>query len=256
MQNNIFFEESNTNNVIVIEEVLSTNDFYKNFVSNTKPPEPFTAIMANHQKAGKGQRGNVWHSARGENLTASFLLNPVKLNIQDQFVITMISSLALKDVISTLSAKQVQIKWPNDMLIDGKKIAGILIENIISGQSIKHAIVGIGLNIFQKDFGVDLQDKTTSIILQNPGFDKIIHNIAQDIQQKLKDYTSLASTNLQELISLYNESLFQRDTLASYSISGEPVQGKILKVDLDGLLQIQIDGELRKIDLKGISYKL
>ncbi|MCA5005985.1 biotin--[acetyl-CoA-carboxylase] ligase [Sphingobacterium bovistauri] len=256
MQNNTFFEDSTPNNIIVFEELPSTNDYLKELLSKVKPLDPHTVIMTKNQTAGKGQRGNQWKSAANQNLTASFLISPEKLDISNQFSLTLIASLAVYDTLKTFVKQDVAIKWPNDILINNKKIAGILIENKISGSYIKHSIVGIGINVYQYDFPAEIDQKTTSLILENELLVVKILQLAHLIQEKIKHYTVLSKENNAALLNLYNQKLFRKHELHSYNYEGNIVKGKIIKVESDGLLQIEIKNKLHKVDLKGITYIL
>lgn len=254
MQNNTFFEDSSPSNIIVFEELASTNDYLKELLSKVKPLDPNTVIMAKNQTAGKGQRGNVWKSEPYTNLTASFLLSPEKLDISNQFSLTVIASLAVYDILKTFCGKNIFIKWPNDIMIENKKVAGILIENKISGNFIKHSIIGIGLNIFQKQFPADISSKTTSLLLEIENLNLEIIDLVKKIQKKLEEYSVFYKENSDLLLARYNRKLFRKDKVHSYIFEGNTAEGMILRVEKDGLLQIEINKKLHKINLKGITY--
>jgi len=256
LQNNTFFEDSNPTNIIVFEELPSTNDYLKELLSKVKPLQPYTVIMTKNQTAGKGQRGNQWKSAPNQNLTASFLISPEKLEISNQFLLTTIASLAVYDTLKTLEIPNISIKWPNDILIGNKKVAGILIENKISGKYITNSIVGIGINVLQQEFAEEISHKTTSLALESYNLHIEIIDLVKKIQQQIKHYTLLSSENSHLLIEEYNNKLFRKNEMHSYDFEGNIVEGKIIKVEGDGLLQIKIDNILHKVDLKGISYIL
>lgn len=256
MQNNTFFEDSIPNNIIVFEELTSTNDYLKELLSKVKPLAPYTVIMAKNQTAGKGQRGNQWNSNANQNLTASFLISPEKLEISNQFSLTVLASLAVYDTLKTFCTQDIAIKWPNDILINNKKVAGILIENKISGNQIKHSVVGIGINVYQQDFPLEIKHKTTSLSLEIENLDIEILQLVKLIQKKIVYYTTYSNENSRELLDQYNQKLFRKDELHSYDYEGNMVQGKIIKVESDGLLQIEIQKNLHKLDLKGITYIL
>ncbi len=122
--------------------------------------------VADFQTAGRGQRGNKWESKSAENLTFSILLRPIFLSPTRQFLISQIASIG---VLRYLHAKGVEakIKWPNDIYIGNKKICGMLIEHSISGDKLSGSIVGIGLNLNQREFASDAPNPT-SLILEKP----------------------------------------------------------------------------------------
>src|SRR5690606_20336083 len=96
----------------------------------------------------------IWLSQKGMNLTFSILLRPDFLEPKKQFLLTMAISLAIAEALQNIlgGIHHVQVKWPNDIYVDGEKIAGILIENSIRGKHWNHAVVGIGLNVNQEQF--------------------------------------------------------------------------------------------------------
>lgn len=112
-----------------------------------------TAVMARVQTAGRGQRGNSWEAEPGMNITLSLLLRPEGIEPARQFIISQAVSLAIVEMLdSFIEADTVSIKWPNDIYVNDSKIAGILIENVISGSAISRSIVGVGLNVNQTEF--------------------------------------------------------------------------------------------------------
>lgn len=115
------------------------------------------AVMALAQTAGRGQRGNHWEAEPGMNVTLSLLLRPAGLPINQQFLISEAVALGVADVLRDLmpGRKDIAIKWPNDIYVGDKKIAGILIENSLLGADIRSCVVGLGLNVNQGLFRSD-----------------------------------------------------------------------------------------------------
>lgn len=136
--------------LIHLDKIHSTNDYLKSLVLKQKL-EDFTVVKADFQEAGKGQRGNKWLSEPGENLTMSLYKEFAYLPIIDQFKISMQTAIALYRALATLT-DQVAIKWPNDLLLGGKKVGGVLIETSVKGSCISWVIIGIGININQTNF--------------------------------------------------------------------------------------------------------
>lgn len=132
------------------DTVGSTNDLAR---SSEYPAG--SIIIAERQTSGRGQRGNKWESTAGENLTFSVVLHPEFLRADMQFYISKVVSLTICDVLDSLGLPA-KIKWPNDIYIGDKKIAGILIENDILDANISKSIIGIGLNVNQKQFDTAL----------------------------------------------------------------------------------------------------
>ena len=139
--------------VVHIEETDSTNRWLKDY-SATQPVEDMV-VCADYQTAGKGCGANTWESERGKNLTFSMLIHPKAIPANQQFHITEIVSVALCKTLQPYIYNKVEIKWPNDIYVDDKKICGILIENRLQGAEIKDCIIGIGLNVNQTVFKSD-----------------------------------------------------------------------------------------------------
>lgn len=136
--------------IISLNTVDSTNNYAANMVQAGEAAEG-TVVMAQFQENGRGQRGRFWQSAHGANLLMSIILRPEGLLAMQQFSLSQVIGIGL---VNYLKFKQINalIKWPNDIYVNGKKIAGTLIENSIRGDKIEYSVAGIGLNVNQVDF--------------------------------------------------------------------------------------------------------
>ena len=119
-------------NHIEVPSVNSTNEYAPTLLSKSKPPEG-TVISTQDQYAGRGQIGSSWESQPGKNISLSIILYPIFLPIAQQFLLNQCISLAIFDLADKYFPKKTEIKWPNDIYVKGKKVAGILIQNTISG---------------------------------------------------------------------------------------------------------------------------
>lgn len=140
--------------VIRLKELDSTNNYMKNLVREQHPEEG-SLITTDFQIGGRGQMGNGWYSERGKNLLFSLLIYPVDVLANEQFIISRIASLAVKNTLDQFT-DDIRIKWPNDIYWKDRKIAGILIENDIQGRNITNSVIGVGININQDVFPEDL----------------------------------------------------------------------------------------------------
>jgi len=136
--------------IIRVDEVESTNLYLKETVREQHPEEG-SLVIAEYQIGGRGQMGTSWFSSRGENLLFSLLIYPKDVAANEQFIISRIASLAVKNTLDHF-ANDIRIKWPNDIYWKDKKIAGILIENDIQGRHIENSVIGIGINVNQQFF--------------------------------------------------------------------------------------------------------
>lgn len=137
-------------------------------------------FTATYNESGRGQRGNSWESEPFKNLTFSLLLRPEHIPANRQFLLSEIVSLATVDVLNRY-ATGFSIKWPNDIYWHDKKIAGILIENVLSGSTFSRAIIGMGLNINQKNFYSDAPNPVS--LYQITGRTYKIEKILDDSQR-------------------------------------------------------------------------
>lgn len=136
---------------LVLEEVDSTNSYVAVHASEL---EDMTMVIANTQTAGRGQRGNSWESAPGCNLTFTLFCRPKGVAPAQQFSISEAVALAVADTLAAYGIGAM-VKWPNDVYVGDRKIAGILIEHSLQGNGIEHSRIGIGLNVNQPEFFSD-----------------------------------------------------------------------------------------------------
>jgi BirA family biotin operon repressor/biotin-[acetyl-CoA-carboxylase] ligase len=134
------------NNIVKLDAVSSTNTYATTLLKNQNVVEGLI-IQAFHQSAGRGQMGTNWHSLPGESLTFSVILMPCFLKADKQFYLNMAVSLGVFEYLTSKGVSGGLIKWPNDIIVQRKKLAGILIENSIKGKYLQHAVIGIGLNV-------------------------------------------------------------------------------------------------------------
>ncbi|MBP6454521.1 MAG: biotin--[acetyl-CoA-carboxylase] ligase, partial [Bacteroidales bacterium] len=129
--------------IIWLETIDSTN---KEALRRSDDLTDFTILAAEYQSEGRGQKGTSWESAKGSNLTFSLVLKPDMIKAENQFIISQIAAVGVYEYLVSKGI-DAKIKWPNDIYVGDKKIAGILIENFIEGDSLSESIVGVGLNL-------------------------------------------------------------------------------------------------------------
>jgi BirA family biotin operon repressor/biotin-[acetyl-CoA-carboxylase] ligase len=150
--------------IIVLEQTASTNDAILQLATTT--PKEGLVLFAEHQTAGRGQRGNRWESAAGKGLWFSILLHP-KIEINDSARLTIWAIEAVSGVIRTELSVEPAIKLPNDVQIHGRKVAGVLVEMRAQEKAPHLAVVGIGINVNQslQDFPAELQTRAISLAI-------------------------------------------------------------------------------------------
>ena len=236
----------------------STNSLAFSEALNEDLPEGF-AWIAGHQTAGRGQRGNTWNAEPNQNLTLSYLLRPPHQLVEKQF---FLSKAIANGILSGLEAWSratqgenfnFEIKWPNDIYLDGVKMGGILIENNFQAGQWSFSIIGIGLNINQKQFenirGTSL--RTYLQLNEEIPLDEIYAHISLGIEESYSLFTNI---QFQKIDEIYHERLFRRAQWAQYEASNEKFEGKIIGVNEQGLLEIEKEFTVESYDLKEISF--
>lgn len=253
MQSNTFLGLFVGQNIITLKYVDSTNNYLRDLLSKSKPPPEGTVILAVEQSAGRGQLGCVWHSQPGKNLTFSVLLNPIYLPIERQFQLNKAISLALNDVLAKYFGDSAKIKWPNDSYIGSHKIGGMLIENSIQGSVLKHAIIGIGLNVNQLNFPSLLKNVTSfgKILHQEYHLTQLLTEICGAIEAR---YLQLKAGKHQHIDAEYLNKLYLFNEWSMYRIHGEVKSGRICGISREGYLEVETEKEVKRYGLKEIAF--
>jgi BirA family biotin operon repressor/biotin-[acetyl-CoA-carboxylase] ligase len=222
--------------LIKLSAIDSTNDFLKE-LSKNETLENFTTVVAEQQLKGKGQMGSSWVTEKGKNLIMSTLIKDVVTNVDQVFHLNVAVSIAIIQVLETLNIPSLSIKWPNDIMSDGKKIAGILIENRFKSNTTIESVVGIGLNVNQKDYS-SLPKASSMSIVANIEFD--IDLILEEFIAKIQANCNYISKNATEkLWTIYLENLFKKGLLMSFEDQHKSVfNGTILGVTHEGKLEV------------------
>ena len=228
----------------------STNSYAFELLQQQKAKEG-TVILADFQKNGKGQLSKGWESKMGKNLLMSIILMP-NIHIEHQSEWNKMVAVSLKNVLDSLSVENVQIKWPNDILVNSKKIGGILIENSILGKRISTSVIGIGFNVNQVNF-IEYARLATSLKKElNQRFD-------------IKVVVKLISTELQKNYKVFceNSFAFKKEYIENLYGYGSPLKfeddesqfiGVILGVLPDGRLQLNKNGKLKSYEVKQLRF--
>lgn len=240
--------------IIKLSAIDSTNSYLKNLAVE-EFPESFTVVVAEHQLSGRGQMGTVWESDSGRNLTFSVLVNFSKFKITDQFYLSMAVALAVVAVLKEYVKNKLYVKWPNDILADRNKLAGILIENVLSGHFIKYCVIGIGLNVNQEQFSNEIINVTSlkKIVGHNIQKDELLVNIVNSLKHYINH---VEKKNFILLKEEYIASLYKYNVPAMFQGNlGTQFLGKIIDVSEDGRLVVELENEkTRKFNLKEIKF--
>lgn len=227
-----------------IDETDSTNRWLREHLTGGQTP--CEVVWADYQTAGRGQGTNRWESERGKNLTFSILLHPVDLPANRQFLLSMQVSLAICEALSE-HIGDLSIKWPNDIYWRNAKIAGILIENSLQGSVIRDSIVGVGLNVNQRQF---MSDAPNPISLWQ------ICEHETDREQLLKDILAALDRLLgQEVRERYLAMLYRRKGFHPYVDKNGAFMAELEDVEDDGhLLLCDDSGGRRRYAFKEVTF--
>ncbi len=196
-----------------------------------------TAIFASEQIKGKGQRDRHWYSKKGENIILSVIIHPQKFLAPDFFVFSMAMALSVCNFFNKLTNDAIKIKWPNDIYWRDRKAGGILIENVLQGQVWKFAIVGIGLNINQTEFG-ELQKKAVSL-KQITGKHYAPLQLAKELCVELNDQYNAWLTSSKKIISEYKQKLYKVNEKVQLKKDSRVFDAIIKDVTTSGQLVVQ-----------------
>lgn len=246
-------------NAIYVKSLASTNSYASELMRQISVADG-TIIYTFEQKKGRGQRGNSWESEPNKNVTLSLVLHPQFLTVEDQFLLTKIAALAIADLMAELlnssaSSHRICIKWPNDVYVDDKKIAGILIENFLREHTIQSSVIGIGINVNQAHFAA--APNATSVYLLTGKTMELKECIDLFCQYAEVRYLQLKANKLQKLSDDYLQHLYRLNEWNIYTSVQEPAfQGKIKGVSKMGKLLLERkSGELNEFDMKEIGFQ-
>ncbi|MFN8295616.1 MAG: biotin--[acetyl-CoA-carboxylase] ligase [Chitinophagales bacterium] len=238
-----------------LPSVDSTNNYAKEFLAKSSPIDG-TVILADEQFAGRGQSGTIWLADANKNLTFSIIYHTSFLRATEQFYLNMAISLgisyALHSIIQLYNNSIIQIKWPNDIYANNKKIAGILIENTISGMNLKYSVIGIGLNVNQENFPKEINATSFKTLLGKDADKNIIlDTVLASIE---KYFLLLKERKFDRLKKEYIENLFRYKIVSKYKKGEEIFEGSIIDIDEIGNLMLETTTGIQKFRFKEISF--
>ena len=220
--------------------------------------EEFHTVTTDFQTSGKGQRGNSWESEAGKNLLFSLVLYPAALEAKSQFYICMLVATSIIDALSNYT-DGFSIKWPNDIYWKDKKIAGILIENMLEGKYISQCIIGVGLNVNQKVFHSSAPNPVSLSQIIGKDIDreellrKILHTIVAGYHALEDNYPGIH----QAVSLLYKQKLYRRTGIYPYQDANGTFMATFHHIDPDGHLNLMdTEGNVRRYAFKEVSYIL
>ena len=236
------------NELVFMPECHSTNSFALDRCQQLPPPSDGTIIITDNQTAGRGQRGNVWNAAPGENLTFSVIVKPAFLAIANQFLLNVCTALAVADFLEDDGCRHVSVKWPNDVYIENKKVCGILVESQIRGNQLVWSVMGIGLNINQKTFPISSATSLSWETGKTYLLDDCLGHLVGFVEAR---YLQVRQGNKEKLVREYESRLYWANVLHQFKSPDRGVfEGSILGIDDAGQLRISIGQAEAKAEAK------
>ena len=242
------------NQVIKVKSIDSTNNYAAKLLNQTKVPFG-TVIMAHYQTKGKGQRNTIWSSNGGDNLLMSVLLDLSFIPSEKIFFLSKSIALAIRAAVVDVIGIESHLKWPNDVLIDNKKIAGVLIENQWKKSNIVSSVVGVGLNVNQVDFQESFS-ATSLKKITNKNYN--VDNILKVLCKKLnKYYDQLASLKYVNIDLEYHQHLVNNNKFCEFEENNMVFSAKVKGVNQQGELMLEFtNGDVKSYGLKQITQLL
>lgn len=241
------------------DSIGSTNTWLRE-LGGGDPAYDYEVAVATFQIAGRGQKGNTWESEAGKNLLFSILAHPKGINVREQFYISEAIALAVSDgVIAAIGpdyADGVSVKWSNDVYWNDFKMAGILIENTLQGDSILDTVAGVGLDVNQEVF---LSDAPNPISLKNiTGREFDLESLLKDIVDRFIGYMELDTPEQRAGVDkLYRSRLYRREGYHKFRDAQGEFDACIEGIRPDGCLMLQTrSGEHRVYEFKQVQFSL
>ncbi len=231
-------------NEIHLNNIESTNSY---LVKHKKHLPEWTVVTTDNQTNGRGYTGNRWLSETKLNLTFSILIKP-NCEINDIFYLNMLVANSIHEAFNNII--KTEIKWPNDIIINNKKIGGILIENSLN-KTITTSIIGIGLNINQTSFR---NLPKASSLKKETGINFNKKNIQLTIIKNIqKNYFLFSENKFITIENYFNKFLYKKNVISVFSIESQLKNGIIKQVCSDGQILIKLENEdLKKFKMKEI----
>lgn len=249
----IVVEIYNNPPIIRLKEIDSTNSYLKRLARH-QPCSEESIVVADFQTGGRGQMGSGWFAEKGKNLLFSILLYPKNLPANAMFIISRIASLAVKYMVDPL-VNDISIKWPNDIYWREKKIAGILIENDIRNGNIENSVIGIGINVNQLQFPVELPNPTSLALIM--GEEQNLDNLlATVVREFFILYNQFEQGETEHIEDRYMSYLYRANDYYWFADSSGSFRAKIKNVQPSGhlLLEREDDGCEMRYAFKEISF--
>lgn len=236
---------------IALDETISTNRYARELPEDESHEQ--TLVTAEFQTAGRGAGTNKWESERGGNLLFSIISYPKGLLANQMFALSEVTALAIRDTLSSYTPG-FQIKWPNDIYYNDKKISGMLIENDLRGKWVHRSIIGVGVDINQTRFLSDAPNPVSLSQILGKAVER--NQVLNSILLQFNHYYGMMEREqFSELHNRYMQHLYRRNALHPYADATGTFQARIIDVEPTGHLVLECqNGEQRRYDFKEVSF--
>ena len=235
--------------VLYFDTIDSTNTKAQELAEKGYPSG--TLVVADKQESGKGRRGRSWVSPSGTGIFMTLMIKP-DINPNNASMLTLVAALAVAKAITSVTGEEAMIKWPNDIVVNGKKVCGILTEMNAQFDYINHIVVGIGINVHNESFPEEISQMASSLMIEAGG--KRFHR-AQIIAETMSYFeqyydTFLKTQDLSALVREYDKLLVNRNKSVRVLDPKEPFDGKAMGITSKGELIVDT-WESRKLVSSG-----
>lgn len=235
--------------VLYFDTIDSTNTKAQELAEKGYPSG--TLVVADKQESGKGRRGRSWVSPSGTGIFMTLMIKP-DINPNHASMLTLVAALAVAKAITSVTGEEAMIKWPNDIVVNSKKVCGILTEMNAQFDYINHIVVGIGINVHNESFPEEISQMASSLMIEAGG--KRFHR-AQIIAETMSYFeqyydTFLKTQDLSALVREYDELLVNRNKSVRVLDPKEPFDGKAMGITPKGELIVDT-WESRKLVSSG-----
>ena len=224
------------NQLIELESVDSTNNYAMARIHEGMASDGLVCL-ARHQWAGKGQRGKTWLSEPGQNLIMSLVIEPTPLILTQQFLLSAAVALGMVDLIASLVKNGWSIKWPNDIYWNDRKAAGILVESVIQGENWRFAVIGIGMNLNQRSFPVEIPNAISMSQITGENYNPV--QFAKVMVPSIQNRISILRKDPDQILTDYNQSLYKRNELIKLKKANDLIETRLTAVDARGHLHTE-----------------
>jgi BirA family biotin operon repressor/biotin-[acetyl-CoA-carboxylase] ligase len=224
--------------IISFKSIKSTMDYAKSLAERDEPEG--TVVIADYQSKGRGRFGRVWMSEPGKNILMSIIIRP-SIPLEKFGLISFLSAVSVAEAIEKIADVKVNTKWPNDLLINGRKVSGILMEASITADKGDFVILGIGVNVNQEEFPKEIKNYATSLLIETGKYyDRVV--LLQEILRSLEsNYLKVNQTyDFTEIMKKWKEKCSMLGKEITLIHAGKTINGTAVDVDSKGFLKLKV----------------